>query len=119
MSILADVVLLAHLAFVVFVVLGGFLVARRPWIALAHMPAAIWGALVELNGWRCPLTPLEFALRRAAGAHDAERDLLDRIVSAVLYPAALTRETQVVLGVAVVVLNIALYARAFRVRARR
>ena len=64
---MADAVLLLHLAFIVFVLLGGVLVLRWPRLAFAHFPAAVWGILVEVAGWIRPLTPLEVALRQRAG----------------------------------------------------
>jgi hypothetical protein len=58
-SLLADLLVALHLAFVVFVVAGGLLVLRWPRLAWVHVPAAVWGALVEVTGWICPLTPVE------------------------------------------------------------
>ena len=57
--LLADGLLLLHLAFILFVVLGGFLAWRHPRLAWLHLPCAAWGACVEFAGWDCPLTPLE------------------------------------------------------------
>ena len=64
---LADLVVIVHGLFIVFVVAGGLLVLRWPRLAWVHLPAAAWGVLIEWSGWICPLTPLENALRRAAG----------------------------------------------------
>jgi hypothetical protein len=113
----ADAVLLLHLAFVLFVVLGGFLVLRRPKLAWLHVPAALWGALIEFVGWICPLTPLEVALRQAAGSAGYSGDFLEHYLVAVMYPEGLTREVQFALGAVVVVLNAAIYAAVLR-RAR-
>jgi hypothetical protein len=107
--LLADAVVILHLGFVAFVLLGGLLVLRWPRFAWAHVPAAAWGALVEFSGWICPLTPLERWLRaRDAGSayHD---DFVGQYVLPVLYPDWLTRPTQFVLGAMVVVLNLAIY----------
>lgn len=108
--LLADVVVALHAAFVLFVVLGGFLVLRHRWIAWLHVPAAAWGAAVELAGWYCPLTPLENALRRAGGGATYPGDFIGRYIDAMLYPGALTRGWQLALGAAVVVINVAVYA---------
>jgi hypothetical protein len=105
----ADAVLLLHLAFVVFVVLGGVLVLRWRKVAWVHLPAAAWGALVEFSGWICPLTPLEIALRQAAGDAAYAGDFVEHYIVALLYPESLTRDLQVTLGVAVVLLNAAIY----------
>jgi hypothetical protein len=106
---LADGVALLHLAFVLFVVLGGFLVLRWPRLAWLHLPAAAWGALIEFGGWICPLTPLENRLRRAAGGSGYEGGFLERYVFGLLYPEGLTRRHQLVLGVLVLLLNTAIY----------
>jgi hypothetical protein len=116
---LADLVLVLHAAFVAFVALGGFLVIKWPTIAWAHVPAAIWGAGIELTGWICPLTPLENALRTRAGASAYEGDFVARYLLPVLYPDGLTREAQLALGVAVILGNAILYAVAIRRHAHR
>src|SRR2546421_236729 len=72
--LLADAVVLLHTAFVAFVVLGGFLAWRWSRIAWLHVPCALWGAVIEYQGWVCPLTPLENDLRRRAGGGGAARD---------------------------------------------
>ena len=63
--VLADLVVGLHALFVVFVVAGGLLALRWPWVVAGHLPAAVWGALIEFQGWICPLTPLEKSLRAA------------------------------------------------------
>ena len=108
-SVLADLTLLAHAAFVMFVVAGGFLVLRWPRLAWAHLPCAAWGAWVEFSGWVCPLTPLEQRFRQEAGEVGYEGGFIEHYVTSVLYPEGLTREVQVVLGVGVVAVNAALY----------
>jgi hypothetical protein len=113
----ADAVLLGHLAFVSFVVLGGLLALRWPRLAWLHIPAAVWGAVVEFTGWICPLTPLEVVLRRAAGDAGYSGGFLEHYILATLYPDGLSRATQLTLGIAVVVLNVAIYI-VFLLRAR-
>ncbi len=116
--IAADTVLLIHLAFVVFVVLGGLLALRWPWVILAHLPAAIWGALIEFQGWICPLTPLEQRLLHAAGEQGYAGGFVEHYVLPIIYPAQLTRSVQIVLGVIVVVVNLAIYTAVFFPRIR-
>lgn len=113
----ADALLLAHFAFVAFVALGGTLLLRWPKLAWVHVPAALWGALVELFGWVCPLTPLEVALRRSAGDAGYSGGFIEHYLVAVLYPQSLTRDIQFELGMAVVVMNVAIYGIVIR-RAR-
>lgn len=113
-SLLADLLLAFHAGFVVFVVLGGLLTLRWPRAAWVHIPCALWGSWVVLAGWICPITPLENALRRAAGEAGYAGGFLDHWVRLVIYPPGLTRGVQVALGVAAVVFNVAVYAWAWR-----
>ena len=106
---LADAVLVLHLGFVLFVVLGGLLVLRRPKLAWLHIPAAIWGVLIEYTGWICPLTPLEISFRARGGQPGYGGGFIQHYIQPVLYPAGLTRSTQVVLGSIVLILNLAAY----------
>jgi len=114
---LADLLLLLHLAFVAFVVLGGFLVARWPRLAWLHVPAFLWGALVNLMGWVCPLTPWEQRLRRAAGEAGYEGGFVEHYIAPLVYPQApADLPLGLVLGVGVLVLNGLAYGRLLRVR---
>lgn len=108
-GLLADVVLVVHLGFVLFVVLGGLLVLRRPGFAWLHVPAAAWGALIEFSGGICPLTPLEQRLRWMGGEAGYSGGFIDHYVRALLYPHGLTRATQFVLGTIVVLVNVSIY----------
>jgi hypothetical protein len=107
---LADLVLVVHLAFVVFVVLGGLLVLRWPRLAWPHVPAAIWGVLIEYMGWICPLTPLENSLRMRGGEAGYSGGFIQHYIQPLLYPAGLTRTTQIVLGSVALILNLTVYA---------
>ena len=107
--ILADLVVGAHVLFVVFVVAGGLLALRWPWIAAAHLPAAAWGTLIEFRGWICPLTPLENSLRASAGQAGYQGGFIEHYLLPVLYPAGLTQGVQVVLGSLVIAVNVAVY----------
>ena len=112
--LLADLVLLLHLAFVLFVVAGGLLVLRWPRMAWLHLPAAVWGAVVEFTGWICPLTPLENALRAMAGAEAYDSGFIQHYILPLLYPAALTGDIQLVLGMIVIGMNVVLYGWVWR-----
>ena len=109
-SRLADLVLVVHLAFVVFVVLGGLAALRWPRLAWVHVPVALYGASIEFLGFTCPLTPLENWLRRRGGSAGYEGGFIEHYVAAAIYPGGLTREVQVGLGMAVLVLNAIVYA---------
>jgi hypothetical protein len=117
--ILADLVAVAHLLFVLFVVLGGLLVLRWRWLLWLHLPAAVWGIAVELGGWVCPLTPLENRLRALAGARGYAGGFIDHYLLPLLYPARLTRATQIGLGIAVLLLNGGIYWLVLRHRSRQ
>ena len=114
----ADLVVLLHFAFILFVVLGGLLVLRWPKLAWLHLPAAAWGVAIELRGGICPLTPLENALRRAAGEAGYGGGFIEHYLLPIIYPAALTRDIQLLLGLAVLLLNLAVYAWVVRHRWR-
>ncbi|MGC3975984.1 MAG: DUF2784 domain-containing protein [Nitrospira sp.] len=105
----ADFVLLVHLGFVLFVMAGGLLLLKWRGLVWIHLPAVAWGALVEFSGWICPLTPLENHLRSLAGESSEEADFIGRYLPALLYPAGLTREIQLLLGMVVVLVNLGLY----------
>jgi Protein of Unknown function (DUF2784) len=115
---LADVVVVAHMAFLLFVAAGGLLVLRWRRLAWVHLPAVVWGAWVELAGWICPLTPLENWLRRQGGESGYDGSFIEHYVLPVLYPTDLTRGTQVTLGAIAVAVNVTIYAWIWR-RSRR
>lgn len=115
----ADAVMALHFAFVVFVGLGGLLVLRDLRWSVLHVPAALWGACISFFGWICPLTPLEIELRRRAGEAGYDGGFIDHYLAAVVYPDGLTREAQIALGVAVVVINGVVYAVAIARHRRR
>ena len=118
-TLLADLVLIVHLAFVVFVVWGGLLVLKWRWIAWLHLPAAVWGTVVEFTGWICPLTPLENRLREQGGEASYRSDFIAEHLLPLLYPEDLTRNALLLLGTGVVVLNAAFYWGLWQMQMRR
>ena len=117
-SLLADAVLLLHLAFIVFVAAGALLLWRWPRLAWLHVPAVLWGAYAELSGTICPLTPLENRLRAAAGEQGYAGDFIGHYLLALIYPQGLTRGAQLLIGAGVLIGNLTLYALWLR-RSRR
>ncbi len=115
----ADAVLLLHLGFILFVLLGGLLALRWRWAPMLHLPAAAWGVYVELSGGLCPLTPLENRLRIAAGEAGYTGGFIEHYLLALIYPAGLTHEIQYVLAAIVVGVNGLAYAWVWRRRRRR
>ena len=115
----AYAVLLLHLGFILFVLLGGLLALRWRWAPMLHLPAAAWGVYVELSGGLCPLTPLENRLRSAAGEAGYTGGFIEHYLLALIYPAGLTHEIQYVLAAIVVGVNGLAYAWVWRRRGRR
>jgi len=111
--VLADAVVYVHLAFILFVVLGGILVIFRPKVLWLHIPCVIWGMVIELAGFICPLTPLENYLRVQARQTPYSGDFVIHYIEPVIYPAGLTRELQIVLGLMVVMVNAFVYGFLF------
>ena len=112
----ADVVVVLHAAFIVFVVAGGFAVVRHPRLAWVHVPAAVYGVVIQLAGFTCPLTPLEKWLRRRAGSAGYEGGFVEQYVIPIVYPGEFTPTVQLVLATLVLVVNVAAYALVWRRR---
>lgn len=113
---LADLVVVVHGLFILFVVAGGVLVLRWPRVAWVHLPTAVWGVLIEWSGWICPLTPLENTLRHAAGQAGYSGGFVERYLLPLIYPAGLTPAVQLWLGLVVLVVNVAIYTLWWRRR---
>ncbi|MGZ5057118.1 MAG: DUF2784 domain-containing protein [Methylobacter sp.] len=107
----ADFVLIIHLLFIGFVIFGGLLVLRSRWFALVHIPAACWGAFIELTGGLCPLTATEVGFRQLAGDAGYSGGFIEHYLLPVIYPAGLTRDVQFALAALVMLINIAIYGR--------
>ncbi|MCY1283901.1 hypothetical protein D9M70_327900 [compost metagenome] len=105
----ASATLLLHLAFILFVMLGAFLLLRWPRLAWLHLPAAAWGAYIEFSHGICPLTPLENRLRRLAGAEGYAGGFIEHYLLPLIYPGNLTDGMQLAFGLIVVLFNGALY----------
>jgi hypothetical protein len=112
--VLADLIVAVHALFVLFVAVGGLLALRWPRVAWVHIPAALWGAFIELTGRICPLTPLENRIRDEAGQAGYQGDFIAHYVLPVIYPAGLTYKAQLTLGVLVIAANIAIYSIVWR-----
>ena len=117
-TLLADLVVLVHLVFVGFVILGGLLAWRWPWVVWLHLPAVCWGVGIEWMGGICPLTPLETWLRSQTGEVVYETAFVARYLLPLLYPAGLTRAAQFAIGSAVLTANVLIYGLLRRQRSR-
>jgi len=110
-SLIADLVLLLHFAFVAFALFGGLLVWHRPRLAWLHLPALAWGVYVQWADRICPLTPLENQFRLRGGEAGYAGGFIEHYVSLLLYPDNLTLELRYVLGAVLLAVNVAVYAR--------
>lgn len=117
-SLLADAVLLFHLAFILFALFGSLLLRRFPRLIWLHLPAAIWAGVIELVGFVCPLTPLENHLRRLGGEIGYSGSFIEHYLLPVIYPSGLSHEIQVGFGLGVIVINVVAYG-LLRHRIRR
>lgn len=106
----ADAVLLLHLAYIVFAVLGGLLAVRWRWLPLLHLPAVAWAFYVEFTGSLCPLTSMENSFRLSAGQSGYAGGFVEHYLLPLVYPAGLTREVQLILAATVLGVNLAVYA---------
>jgi len=118
-SIVADFVVILHLAFIVFAVMGSLLVLKWPRVAIFHIPAAIWATLIEFAGWICPLTPLENYLRRGAGEAGYEGGFINHYLIPIIYPDGLTREWQIFAGIVLIVINLGVYGIVLQKRRKK
>jgi len=105
----ADAVLLLHLCFIVFAVLGAALALRWPRMVWLHLPAACWAVYIELSGAVCPLTRLENDWHEQAGQQGYAGGFIEHYLLPVIYPAGLTPAVQVVLAGVVLGVNLLLY----------
>lgn len=117
-SILADIIVVIHLLFVLFVLLGGLLVLHWRFLGWVHIPAVCWAVMIEFSGWICPLTPLENFLRIKGGSSGYATGFVEHYIIPLLYPSHLTRGLQIFLGFLVIVVNLAVYLRVWYKRER-
>lgn len=115
---LTDFIIAFHLAFIVWVLFGAFLVLKWRRLAWVHVPSVLWGMSTEFFGLWCPLTPLENWLRAQSGRTGYETSFIEYHVMPIVYPAELTRELQMILGATVLVINGLVYGLILRKRAK-
>jgi hypothetical protein len=113
-QIAASATALLHLAFILFVLFGGLLVLLWPKLMWMHLPAAVWGVLIEFFGWWCPLTRWENYFLREAGRAGYDGGFVAHYILPVIYPPGLTRGLEVAIGLFVLVLNAGIYVKVFR-----
>jgi hypothetical protein len=101
-DVLADLVVVIHLAFILFVAGGSLAACRWPRLVWLHVPAVAWGVGIIVIGYECPLTPLEKWLRRRAGGDGYRGGFVDRYVEDVIYPEELTLPLRALAAVMIV-----------------
>lgn len=108
--IAADLIVVLHLAFILFVGLGALLSLRWKAAAWLHLPALAWGVTIEFTHGVCPLTPLEQRLRLAAGDAGYPGSFIGHYLLPLIYPAGLDERFQYALGIVLIIFNLAVYA---------
>jgi len=118
-KVAADLLVVIHLAFIVFVIFGGLLVLKWGKLSILHIPCVLWGALIEFRGWICPLTPLEQYFREAAGGEGYSGGFINNYLMPIIYPEGLTQGIQITLGIIVLAVNLLVYGLVLVKRANR
>lgn len=107
---LSQLVILIHLLFIIYVVFGGLLNYRWPRNIWIHIPAFLYGIMVELFAWICPLTYLENWLSELAGQEKYETGFIEEYIVPIIYPVGFDLSMQLIFTFIVVILNLAIYA---------
>ena len=118
-SFLADLLVVFHLVFILYVIAGALLITKWAKTLWLHLPSCFWGMTVEFTGWLCPLTPWEIRLRRLAGEEGYTGSFIEQYLNPIIYPSGLTREVQMVLGGTVLIVNLSLYTLILIKRRKR
>ena len=118
-SFLADLLVLFHLVFILYVIAGALLIFKWTKTFWLHLPSCFWGMTVEFTGWICPLPPWEIQLRRLAGEEGYTGSFIEHYLIPIIYPSGLTREVQMVLGGTVLIVNLRLYTLILIKRRKR
>ncbi len=109
----ADIILIIHFLFILLVIFGALLLFVEKKIVFIHIPAIIWGSYIELTNSICPLTYLENWLLQKANLTTYSEGFIQNYLVPIVYPTNLTKDTQIYLGIALIVINIVLYAFIF------
>ena len=117
-SFLADVVMLCHFAFILFVIFGSLFCLRWFWVVFLHAPAVLWAVWIQFKGGYCPLTPLENWLRTQNGGYGYEAGFIEHYIGSAIYPGGIPASMHLYLGMMVLIINIAAYTIIIR-RKRR
>ena len=109
----ANLTLIVHFAFILFVVFGALLFFVSVKVIFIHIPAIIWGTYIELTNSICPLTYLENWFLHKANLTTYSEGFIQNYLVPIVYPVSLTKDLQIYLGIALIVINIVFYAFIF------
>ena len=112
-EIAADLILIIHFTFILFVVFGALLLFASIKIIFIHIPAVIWGSYIELTNSICPLTYLENWFLHKANLTTYSEGFIQNYLVPIVYPMNLTKDLQIFLGIGLIVINIVIYAFIF------
>ena len=105
----ADLTLIIHFTFILFVIFGALLFFITTKIIFIHFPALIWGTYIELTNSICPLTYLENWFLHKANLTTYSEGFIQNYLVPIVYPENLTKDLQIYLGIGLIVLNIIIY----------
>ena len=105
----ANLILIIHFAFILFVVFGALLFFVTTKIVFIHIPAFLWGSYIELTHSICPLTYLENWLLHKANLTTYSEGFIQNYLIPIVYPANLTKDLEIYLGIALIVVNMIIY----------
>ena len=113
-ELFANLTLIAHLMFILFVIFGGLLYLIFSKIIYIHLPALLWGIYVELTNSICPLTYLENWFLNKGNLTTYSNNFISNYIFPIIYPDSLTAEIQIYLGVSLIIINILIYSLIFK-----
>jgi hypothetical protein len=113
-NVLADIVMVIHFAFVLFVLFGALLALRWPIVKWVHIPSVVWSIWIQFTGGFCPLTPLEIWLREKSGEGGYDTGFIEYYIGALIYPGEIPPMAHAILGVFLLLMNLVIYAYIYR-----
>ncbi|MDX6239600.1 MAG: hypothetical protein QOG10_4415 [Kribbellaceae bacterium] len=94
--LLADLVMVAHGALLIFFVIAGFLAWRWQWVLWPHLLVVLWNLSTVVFGISCPLTALEKNLRVRGGEQPYAGGYIQHYIDGTVYPAGYTWLVQII-----------------------
>ena len=113
-ELFANLTLIIHLIFILFVIFGGLLFFIFSKIIYIHLPALLWGIYIELTNSVCPLTYLENWFLHKGELTTYSNDFINNYLFPIIYPEGLTTDIQTYIGITLIVINILIYGLIFK-----